>query len=266
MKIVSLNVCGLRSKIICPDFISYINCFDIIGFQETKADCIDDIDLHDYILYFKHLKESSKRKSGGIALAYRKRLDHYINPLESESKLVIWFTISKQLTKSKDLLCGIVYTPPESSDYSVSDPYQEIENELYRYTDRYEHILLFGDYNSRTNNLPDFIHIDPYISFHFDADELDLDYQKELSFFDQCNSHVSIQRTCKDRNTNNYGYKMLDFCKCNNLFILNGRTASDKNIGSYTCKDSSTVDYFICSANILPLIIDFYVDDFCLTL
>ena len=59
---------------------------------------------------------------------------------------------------------------------------------------------------------------------------------------------------------------MLDFCKCNNFYILNGRKASDKSIGPYTCKDSSTVDYFICSANILPLIIDFYVDDFCPTL
>ena len=203
--------------------------------------------------------------SCGIALAYRKSISQYINPLVTESKLVLWFTVSKNLTKF-DLLCGIIYIPPEASEYSVKEPYHEIENELYKYTDRYDHILLLGDFNSRTKNRQDYIHIDPYISSHFDSEEMELDCQKELSFFEKCNSTVSLQRTSKDKKMNNYGYKMLDFCKCNSLFILNGRVGQDKNSGSCTCKDSSTVDYFLCSANILPLIIDFSVDDFCPTL
>ena len=49
---------------------------------------------------------------------------------------------------------------------------------------------------------------------------------------------------------------MINFCKCNNLYILNGRTAKDKS------KGSCTVDYFLCSANILPFISDFYEDEF----
>ena len=144
LKIASLNVCGLRSKLICPDFTSFINSHDIIGLQETKTDTIDDIEIHDHVLYFKHRKEISKRKSGGIALAYRKSISQYINPLVTESKLVLWFTVSKNLTKF-DLLCGIIYIPPEASEYSVKEPYHEIENELYKYTDRYDHILLLGD-------------------------------------------------------------------------------------------------------------------------
>ena len=112
-----------------------------------------------------------ERKSGGIALAYRKCLAHFINPIESP----LWFSISKQLTKTDDLLCGIIYIPPEGSDYSVKDPYREIENELYNYTDRYTHILLFGDMNSRSKDLPDYIHIDAYICSHFQSEELELD-------------------------------------------------------------------------------------------
>ena len=61
---------------------------------------------------------------------------------------------------------------------------------------------------------------------------------------------------------NNYGYRMLDFCKCNNLYILNGRTTKDKDKGVCTCKGVSTIDYFLCSSHIIPLINDFYVDDF----
>lgn len=190
LKLVTLNVCGLRSKVICPEFISYTKQFDIHGLQETKTDCIDDIKLHDYILYFKHRKEIMKRKSGGIALAYRKCLDHYINPIDSPSKLVLWFSISKQLTKTDDFLCGIIYIPPEGSEYSIKDPYQEIETEMYNYTDRYTNILSFGDLNARTKDLADYIHIDPYICSHFHSEELD--YHKELSHFDGPNSRVLL--------------------------------------------------------------------------
>ena len=200
LKLATLNVCGLRSKIVCPEFIHFINQFDILGLQETKTDCLDDIQLHDYILHFKHRKDIMRHKSGGIALAYRKCLDQYIKPIQSSSKLVLWFTISKQLTKVDDFLCGIIYIPPEGSVYSIKDPYQEIENELYNYTDRYTHILLFGDYNSRTKELPDYIHVDPYICSHLQSEELELDYQKELSYFDGQNSHVSIKRSNQDLN------------------------------------------------------------------
>ena len=37
-KILSLNVCGLVSKIKMPDFIEYISSYDILCFTETKFD------------------------------------------------------------------------------------------------------------------------------------------------------------------------------------------------------------------------------------
>ena len=60
----------------------------------------------------------------------------------------------------EDILCGVIYIPPESSEYSVDYPYQEIESELYAFTDRYSSIIVFGDFNSRTKNLLDHIEID----------------------------------------------------------------------------------------------------------
>ena len=262
LRITSLNVCGLRSKTIFPEFHEFTSAYDIIGFQETKTDQLDDLTLTGFILKFKHRNNLAKRRSGGIALAYKKELGHFITVIDSPSKLVLWFTISKRLTKSIDLLCGIIYIPPEGSDYSANFPYQDIECELYAHTDKYQNILLFGDFNSRTKNLPDIIEIDPYICTRFNSQELSIEYETEMSYFDNNNTRISFQRTNKDTNMNNYGYRMLDFCKCNNLYILNGRTAKDKDKGICTCKGVSTIDYFLCSSQIIPLINDFYVNDF----
>ena len=37
-----------------PDFVSYINKFDVIGFQETKTDSLDSINLENVALFLKH--------------------------------------------------------------------------------------------------------------------------------------------------------------------------------------------------------------------
>ena len=131
LSFLSLNVCGLRSKTLFPEFNDKISLYDIVGFQETKTDQLDDINIENFICYYKHRKDISTRRSGGIALAYKVFLKPYITIIETDSKLIIWFKISKQFTKTDDILCGVVYIPPEGSLYSVEDPFYEIENELY---------------------------------------------------------------------------------------------------------------------------------------
>ena len=45
---------------------------------------------------------------------------------------------------------------------------------------------------------------------------------------------------------------LLDICKANNLFIVNGRIGDDKTeSGKITCKNSSVVDYCICTCSFL---------------
>ena len=60
---------------------------------------------------------------------------------------------------------------------------------------------------------------------------------------------------------NNYGYKMVEFCIDNNMYILNGR--GDINSCRTTCKNVSTIDYFLSSPNIIPLLQTLYVHEFC---
>ena len=55
---------------------------------------------------------------------------------------------------------------------------------------------------------------------------------------------------------------MLDLCKGNDLFIINGRIGNDKGIGKLTCKNSSVVDYVISSVDFLKHIANFSICQF----
>ncbi|MES9881062.1 MAG: reverse transcriptase domain-containing protein [Sedimenticola sp.] len=258
---LSLNVCGLKSKLLLPEFHDYIQDYDIIGFQETKTDLIDEITLPNFNLYFKHRRKISRRKSGGIAFAYKKELRPHISPIETTSKLVQWFSISDKLIKQSNVLCGVVYIPPESSVYASDDPYQEIEQELHSFSDKYSQVLLFGDLNSRTKTLCDYIHVDNYIFEHVNAPEINSEFNLEMSHFENSTT-VMLDRANHDTCVNNYGYKLIDFCKSNSVYIMNGRTI-DTTSKHTTCKGSSTVDYFLCTANVIPLITNLNVAEFC---
>ena len=74
---------------------------------------------------------------------------------------------------------------------------------------------------------------------------------------------MSEKRSNKDLVVNNYGVELIEFCKTNNLKILNGRTGEDKGIGDYTFNSpsgKSTIDYCIASHNFLSHILNFEID------
>ena len=54
---------------------------------------------------------------------------------------------------------------------------------------------------------------------------------------------------------------LLEFCKGNSLFIVNGRVGKDKNIGRFTCRNASVVDYCISSPYLLKSFKDFDILD-----
>ena len=64
----------------------------------------------------------------------------------------------------QDLVCGIVYIPPLGSKYTNDDPYLEMQEEIFRYCSDRKHVLLFGDFNSRSKALPDYVKLDEYMS------------------------------------------------------------------------------------------------------
>lgn len=261
LKFCSINVCGLKSKQIYPEFISFIQQFDIIGLQETKLDNLDTIELDGFRLFFKHRKEIAKRRSGGIVLCVRETLSPYITILESDSKLVLWFKISDKIIANENTLYGVVYVPPENSDFSNPDPFSEIQYEIEKFSENSASICMFGDWNSRTKLLNDIVEMN-YDIFHINnLDDLYFELNENIEKFNYCTT-VKRQRNNCDRSVNNYGYRFVEFLHANDMFILNGRTNGDLN-GNCTCKNVSSVDYFICTSDMFKFVDSLTVHDFC---
>ena len=61
-------------------------------------------------------------------------------------------------------------------------------------------------------------------------------------------------RTSQDKIINNEGNMLIDTCKLNNLFILNGRCGTDKNVGAMTFRNLSIIDYSIISYQALKFV------------
>ena len=97
LNLLSLNVCGIRNRILYPEFKSLLSNYDIVCFTETKVDDLDIVEYNDYIFHFKNRKRLANYKSGGMALGYRKGLEKFIKPLETNCKFVFWFCVDKNL-------------------------------------------------------------------------------------------------------------------------------------------------------------------------
>ena len=76
------------------------------------------------------------------------------------------------------------------------------------------------------------------------------------------NSNLPPNRKNMDKGKNNFGKLLINFCKEQYLFIMNGRVGRDSNISELTCRNASAVDYFICSPNFIKCIDDLTVLDF----
>ena len=89
--------------------------------------------------------------------------------------------------------------------------------------------------------------------------------QETLEFFNKSEELYKLDinkfRVSSDRNTNNNGYKLIDICINNNIFILNGRFGKDKHVGKCTFREQSLIDYTICSISVIKQLKNFEVGD-----
>ena len=118
--------------------------------------------------------------------------------------------------------------------------------------------MLFGDFNSRTANLPNFVDCDAFLFEINRNEDLQKEKQEILHFFETKN--IPVNRLTADPSTNAYGCQLADFCKNNNMFILNGRL--DTGQPKLTCKNSSTVDYILSTAHNFEIIESLYIHEF----
>mgnify|MGYP000654050777 CR=1 FL=1 len=110
--------------------------------------------------------------------------------------------------------------------------------------------------------MSDFVEID---SFRTDLIESDPDTSSFLSGPEYLRKlGIPLERvSCDKKNPSSNGYRFIEVCKNTNLFIVNGRVGSDRNVGKVTSKGVSLIDYAVCSPKIFSIIDEFCVLDFC---
>ena len=91
----------------------------------------------------------------------------------------------------------------------------------------------------------------------FDFDDSTANFFDKTSLLENLN--IPLERASKDHKTNTMGYWLIDTCKNNNLFIVNGRFGKDKGIGTATFRDKSLIDYTLCSAESFEILHDFEI-------
>lgn len=238
--------------------VDCIDNYDLICIQETKLDDVDSINLDGYTIFTHNRKKISRYRSGGIALLANHHMSHYIKIQNSTSPLIYLFSISKTITPTQDdIVCGIVYIPPFRSRYAHEDPYLAIQRQLEILCQNSKYIVLLGDFNSRTSNLEDIVQADEYLNDFYGNYELTNESLQILHSFERYN--ISVTRENADSTVNAYGYKIIDFCKSNDIYILNGRTGSTSK---FTCKDCSTTDYVLMTPKCFELMKSLAIDDF----
>ena len=175
----------MSAKLRCPEFCDFISQYKIIGLQESKTDDTDSIVLPGYTCTLNNRDKLSRYRSGGIALFVRDSISDFVKiETELHSKLILWFTISHNITLiGEDVHCGIVYIPPQGSKYAHEEPYNELEQEIIRYCINSKNIILMGDFNSRTGQKDDYVPIDSYLSKNFGLEQLCDDFSDVLNNF-----------------------------------------------------------------------------------
>ena len=99
-----------------------------------------------------------KRNRVALLLFIKKILSNFLKFIQSDSEFVQWVEILNDISdKSKNVLLGCVYIPPEFSPYSSDEAFLQLEDELITHSNFSKNVALIRDFNSRTSIGSDFV-------------------------------------------------------------------------------------------------------------
>lgn len=257
IKCVLLNVGGLKTKLIGPDFEDFIVNYDVVFLTESKLSVKDDIHFSNHTMVTKCRKRCA-RASGGLAVLFKNEFFNKFEVIPSPCEFVLWIKL-KSITVN--VIFGLVYIPPCSSKYSESSMFDELELDTFNVSSRTGcQVILMGDFNARTGTQSDCFY---YSTDVCNSDNLPVDFVDELlSEKTLQDVGISPTRHSEDTTTNQYGTNLINMCKSLNLYIVNGRVGGDAGIGRVTCKDASLVDYVLAKPDLFKSLSNFNVHHF----
>ena len=256
----TLNVCGLKMRSVYPDFYDLIRKYDVFCTVETKLDKTDIICMPGYNFISMPRKQKYVRKSGGIGFFVKDEIYDYVSHVESSSDYITWLKIKRSYSNTEqDIMIGVIYVPPQSSRYYNADDFVALKEETTSVCSKSDYVYLTGDFNAQTANMKDYTCLDRSFDKFLDLDQDTISFFDEKSFLVQNN--IQVERFSVDKKKNNTGYRVIDLCKNNNLFLLNGRYGNDKGVGKYTFRGQSVLDYSISSEKGFKLLTNFEISE-----
>ena len=258
LNIATLNVCGLRRKLQYPELKEFFNAYDMICLTETKLDDFDNISIPGFPYLYQKRKQRYLRKSGGIGVFLRNDLSPLFEKIITRSDYVLWLKLEKQISKlDKDFIFGVLYVPPAQSKFLNDEELSVLEIEIVSMCSNFDNVFLTDDINARTGNLDDFIFVDIFLADTFEFDN------ETLSYFNKADSLIQygmkLRRSSQDTVVNANGQKFIEMCRGNNIFIANGRIGEDKDVGQFTYRGTSLIDYTLATVEALKLISKFSI-------
>jgi hypothetical protein len=236
----------------------YFKSYDFICLSETKINpLVTDIEVNGFKLFYKQIGNNNAHTTALLVKESLIESVHVINDVVSTN--VLWLYVNKDVIGYAFVL-GAIYVPHEGSPIFNKDVYDIMTQDVISFNNRFNNcpVCLVGDFNSRTGIYTDFIgefNVDINADRFYDNELLISKCKLESCGFD-------TDRYNQDPVLNNNGRRLLDFCKINDIHIVNGRFGQDYKIGQTTCKGASVVDYVIASPGILGSVTDFQIDDF----
>ena len=197
------QICRLASKCHVPEFLNFVESFDILGIQESKTDDTDNICIPGFQIFYNNREKLSRRQSRGIVLLVKNDFAHYVMVDNTNlSKLILWFSVPHEiLNLENDIDFGVVHIPPHGSKVASDDPYMELQREILRRCPSSDQIVLMGNFNSRIGGKDDFCLVDEHLRNEFGL--LENESYELANRFAQRN--ISLKRYNSDKNTNYYG-------------------------------------------------------------
>ena len=242
------NVEGLHSD--CECFLSDMteNMIHDIHFLCETWSCDHDKKVTGYENFFQNGYKTpgvtSGRSSGGLLVFIKERIHKFVKILQL-TPYTCWLEIDKCLFNDldKNIILSAQYSPPCNSKYHSQNSNENLRSDLLSFCDENTPIILIGDFNARTGDIPDNLVIDA----NFDPSVLEQTEFKKRNNLDQI--------------LNTQGKNFVDTLISNNLRILNGRFTGDL-LGNFTTHKNghaSVNDYGVVSDNFFDRISNFTV-------